>query len=46
MTFSAETFSEACEQADRLRRLYAGTDWVVRIQPPLFAGDRYRIVID
>lgn len=45
MTITANTAAEAREIAAGLRRDYAGTDWVVTIYAPLFAGDAYRVVV-
>lgn len=41
----AATYAEAKEIADRLRAVFKGCDWVVRIEKPLFPGDLYRVVV-
>lgn len=45
MTTTAKTAAEAREIAGRLRVTFAGTDWVVTIERPLFEGDTYRVVV-
>ena len=45
MTYTAKTHAEAIEIARRLIAAYAGTDWLVTIAEPLFAGDDYRVVV-
>lgn len=45
MTIIFLTAIEARQQATRLRRIHAGTDWRVRIQKPLFDGDSWRVVV-
>lgn len=45
MTCTAATHAEAREIAADLRRIHAGSDWVVTITAPLFDGDLYRITV-
>ena len=45
MTFTASTEAEAYRKAAELRRIHKGTDWIVTVIRPLFAGDRYLVVI-
>lgn len=43
MTYTATTYLEAANIANRLRAIYGRDGWVVTIVRPLFAGDTYRI---
>jgi len=45
MTIKVDTYEEALVIAQQLRADYAGTDWVVTIDRPLFAGDKYRVTV-
>ena len=45
MVFEAKTRAQARILAKQLRFLHEGTDWVVRIHRPLFAGDAYRVTV-
>lgn len=45
MNIIAKTEVEAKAIAAELRSYYKGTDWVVRIERPLFPGDDYRVVV-
>jgi len=38
-------YTDAKYQAARLRRIYKGTDWRVKIQSPLFDGDSWRVTV-
>ena len=46
MSCTATTYDEARGLARRLRRLHAGLDWRVVIYPPVFPGDRFRVVVE
>ena len=45
INITCNTYSEALAQAAILRALYAGADWTVSIERPLFKGDAYRVVV-
>lgn len=45
MIIKCLSWSDAVEQANRLRTAYKGSDWVVETQPPLFVGDSWRVVV-
>ena len=45
MNIAVKIEAEAKTLAAELRGYYKGTDWVVRIERPLFAGDDYRVIV-
>ena len=45
MNITVKTEAEAKAIAAELRGYYKGTDWAVRIERPLFAGDDYRVIV-
>lgn len=45
MTFTASTYAAAAAIATELRAIHVGTDWIGRVEFPLFNGDDFRVVV-
>ena len=42
---SFDSLADALAYARTARAAFAGSDWTVRIERPLYQGDRYRVIV-